>query len=223
VRHHSNAVPVVFVLVADPVRQGLIHSLSRPGGQSTGFTNFEFSIGGKWLELLMEIAPHVSHVTLLSNPGNPNADQFSQFIEREGRSVGIGVNTASVQSPAEIEASVVATVRRPGGGLITFPDSLTTIHRGLIIDLASRHKLPAIYPFRIFPADGGLVSYGLDFPELYRQAATYVDRVLRGEKPADLPVQAPTKFELVINIRTAKALGLSVPLTLQASADEVIE
>jgi putative ABC transport system substrate-binding protein len=223
VRQHSQTVPVVFVLVADPVRMGLIESLARPGGHTTGFTNFEFSIGGKWVDLLREIDPRLTHITLIANPSNPNAGQFSQFIETAGRAVAIEVMTASVRGPAEIEAAVTATAQKPGGGLIVFPDSLTTIHREPIIGLAARHRLPAVYPFRIFSSDGGLVSYGLDFPELYRQAATYVDRVLRGERPADLPVQAPTKFELVINLKTAKALGLIVPLTLQASADEVIE
>jgi putative ABC transport system substrate-binding protein len=223
VREHSQTVPVVFILVADPVRTGLVESLARPGGHATGFTNFEFSIGGKWLEMLREVDPGVRHVTLISHPGNPTAGQFAQHIEDVGRTVAINVNTASVHNPAEIEAAVVAAAQPRGGGLIVFPDSLATVHRDLIIALAERHNLPAVYPFRIFSAEGGLLSYGLDFPELYRQAAIYVDRILRGEKPADLPVQAPTRFELVVNLKTAKALGLTVPPTLLLRADEVIE
>ncbi|HEX9072429.1 MAG TPA: ABC transporter substrate-binding protein [Pseudolabrys sp.] len=223
VRQHSRTVFVVFVLVADPVRLGLVESLARPGGYATGFTNFEFPIGGKWLELLRELAPRLTHVTLIANPENPNAGQFSQFIERAGRSHAIAVSTASVHNQREIELAIAAAAQQPGGGLIIFPDALTIVHRGVIIDLAARHKLPAVYPFRILSTDGGLIAYGLDFPELYRQAANYVDRILRGEKPADLPVQAPAKFELVINLKTAKALGLTVPPALLTGADEVIE
>ncbi len=224
VRHHSKTVPVVFVFVADPVRTGVIESLARPGGYTTGFTNFEFTIGGKWLELLKEMDPRVTRAVLISHPGNPTAGRFAEFIEGVGRTAAVNVKTASVFNPAEIEAAIIAAAaQHPGCGLIVFPDSLTTVHRALIIDLAARHRLPAVYPFRIFPADGGLISYGLDFADGFRQAATYVDRILRGEKPADLPVQAPNKFELVINLKTAKALGLNVPLTLQAQADEVIE
>ena len=223
VQQHTRTVPVVFTLVADPVRLGLIESLSRPGANATGFTNFELSMGGKWLELAREIYPNLGHVTLLANPANPNATSFAQFIENAGRSVGIDVAAAYVRGPSEISKAIATAAEQPRGGLIAFPDSLTVVHRDVIIGQAAEHRLPAIYPFRIFPLSGGLLSYGLDFPELYRQAAVYVDRVLRGERPADLPVQAPTKYELVINLKTANALGLTVPLTLQASADEVIE
>jgi putative ABC transport system substrate-binding protein len=223
VRQHSRTVPVVFTLVADPVQMGLIGSLSRPGGYSTGFTNFEFAIGGKWLGLLKELDPRVRHVVVLANPANPNSIPFSQAVERAGRSIELPITTVMVRDAGAIEAAVETAAQQPGGGLIVLPDSLPLFHRDIIIGLSARHHLPAIYPFRVYALDGGLVSYGLDMPDIYRQAAVYVDRILRGEKPADLPVQAPNKFELVINMRTAKTLGITVPLTLQASADETIE
>jgi ABC-type uncharacterized transport system substrate-binding protein len=223
VQQHTRTVPVVFTLVADPVRLGLIQSLSRPGGHATGFTNFELSMGGKWLELVREINPSLRHVTLLANPANPAASSFVQFIENAGRSVGIQVAAAYVRGPSDMSKTIGATADQPNSGLLVFPDSLTVVHRDVIIEQAAQHRLPAIYPFRIFPLSGGLLSYGLDFPQLYRQAAVYVDRILRGEKPGDLPVQAPTKYELVINLKTAKALGLTVPLIMQMTADEVIE
>jgi putative tryptophan/tyrosine transport system substrate-binding protein len=223
VSKHSRTVPVVFVLAADPVKLGLIESLARPGGNATGFTNFEFSIGDKWLEILKGLYPQLKHVTLIANPDNLNIGQFSQFIERTGRSVALNIMTAPVRNPVEIEAAITTTAKEPDGALIIIPDSLPIVHRDLIIGLAARHRLPAIYPFRIFPSNGGLVSYGLDFNEVYRQGATYVARILEGEKPADLPVPAPNKFELVINVKTAKALGLEIPAKLLALADEVIE
>jgi putative ABC transport system substrate-binding protein len=223
VRQHSRTVPVIFTLVADPVEQGLIESLARPGGHATGFTNFDFSIGGKWLELLRDLEPRLTRVALIANPNNPNFTRFSQCIEDAGRSVGVDVATVTVRNAAEIEAAIKSFAQKPLGGLIILPDSLAVIHRNRIAGLAASHRLPAIYPFRIFPMNGGLISYGLDFPELYQQAAVYVDRVLRGTKPAELPVQAPTKFELVINLKTAKALGLTIPPSLLARADEVIE
>jgi putative ABC transport system substrate-binding protein len=223
VRQNSRTVPVVFILVSDPVQQGFIESLARPGGNTTGFTNFQFSIGGKWVDLLHQIDPRIKRLTLISNPLNPNAGPFAAFIENAGRSVSLEITTAQVTSPTEIETAVNQAATQPDGGLIVFPDSLTTIHRDIIIDLAARNRLPAIYPFRIFSVDGGLISYGLDFPQLYRDAATYADRILRGEKPADLPVQAPSKFELVINLKSAKTLGLAIPQSLLVAADVVIE
>ncbi len=223
VREHSRTIPVVFVLVADPVHLGLIESLARPGGHATGLTNFEFSIGGKWLELLKELSPRVGHVTFISNPANPNADSFSGFIASSGRSAGLDIVTASARNASDIALAITNAGRRSDAGLIIAPDSLTTIHRELIIGLAAHYRLPAIYPFRIFSTDGGLISYGLNFVEIYRQAAGYVDRILRGAQPADLPVQAPNKFELIINLKTAKALGLEIPPTLLGLADEVIE
>jgi putative ABC transport system substrate-binding protein len=158
-----------------------------------------------------------------SGPLNPNASLFSAFIENAGRLVSLEITTAQVTNPSEIQAAIDQAATQPGGSLIVVPDSLTTIHRHIIIDLAARNRLPAIYPFRIFSTDGGLISYGLDFPQLYRDAATYADRILRGEKPADLPVQAPSKFELVINLKAAKTLGLAIPQSLLVAADEVIE
>jgi putative ABC transport system substrate-binding protein len=223
VRQHSHSVPVVFTLVGDPVRTGMIESLARPGGNATGFTNFEFSIGGKWLGLLKEASPRLTHVTVIANPGNPTASPLARVIEDAGRAISITVATASVHGANDIQAAISADGQQEGGGLIVLPDSLAVVHSGLIIDLAERNRLPALYPFRNFAAKGGLLTYGLDIPEIYRQAADYVDRILKGEKPADLPVQAPTKFELVINLKTAKALGLDISPTLLAQADEVIE
>jgi putative ABC transport system substrate-binding protein len=171
----------------------------------------------------MELDPRVKRVVLIANPDNPNGAPFSRFIEASGRSVGIDVSTANVRNAADIEAAIVALAQQPDGGLIVFPDSLAVVHRELITRLVVTYRVPAVYPFGIFPKNGGLSSYGLDFPELYRQAAVYVDHILRGASPADLPVQAPTKFELVINLKAAKALGLTVPPTLLTRADEVIE
>jgi putative tryptophan/tyrosine transport system substrate-binding protein len=223
VRQHSLSVPVVFFGVADPVRNGFIESLARPGGHATGFTNFEFSIGGKWLELLRDASPRLTHVTVISNPANPTGVRFVPFIEDAGRSASIEVSAVPVRGAADIETAVARTAQRPRGGLIVLPDSLAVVHSELLVSLAERHRLPALYAFRVFAAKGGLLSYGLDYPEMYRQAADYVDRILRGSKPSDLPVQAPNKFELVINLKTAKTLGLEVPPTLLAHADEVIE
>jgi putative ABC transport system substrate-binding protein len=223
VREHSSTVPVVFVMVADPVRTGLIQSLARPGGYATGFTNFEFTIGGKWLELLKEVNPRVAHVTLISNPANPAADQFTQSMAATARSAGLDLVIASVRNAPDVAVAITSAGRQPDTGLIIVPDSLTTIHRELIIGLAAHYRLPAVYPFRFFPAEGGLISYGLDYPEVYRQAAVYVDRILRGAQPSDLPVQAPNKFELVVNLKTARALGIEVSTSLLLRADEVIE
>jgi putative ABC transport system substrate-binding protein len=223
VRHYTQSVPVVFILVADPVQMGLIKSLAQPGGHATGFTNFEFSIAGKWIELLRDLNAILQHVTFIMNPANPNSGQFSSFIERSGRSLSLDTVTAAVRGPADIEAAIIAASQRPNGGLVVHPDSLPVVHRELIIELAARHRIAAIYPFRIFCESGGLISYGLDFPELYRQAATYVNRILRGERPGDLPVQAPNKFELVINLKAAKALGLAITREFLLRADEVIE
>ena len=223
VRQHTHSVPVVFTMVADPVRTGMIESLARPGGHATGFTNFEFSVGGKWLELLKDIRPSLRHVTTIANPANPTADPLARFIEATGRSIDINVTTAAVRGANDIEAAVTIGGQQPEGGLIVLPDSLAVIHSERILALAERYRLPALYPFRTFAAKGGLLTYGLDIPEIYRQAAGYVDRILSGSRPSDLPVQAPNKFELVINLKTAKALGLTVPPALLARADEVIE
>jgi len=223
VRQHSQTVPVVFTLVGDPVRTGMIKSLARPGGNTTGFTNFEFTIGSKWLEMLKEISPQLNHVTIIANPDNPTANPLVRVIENAGRAISITVATASVHSANDIEIAISGKGQQPSGGLIVLPDSLAVVHSALIIDLAARNELPALYPFRTFAEKGGLLTYGLDIPAIYRQAADYVDRILKGEKPADLPVQAPTKFDLVINLKSAKALGLTIPPSLLATADEVIE
>ena len=218
-------IPIVFVGVSDPLGSGFVASIARPGGNATGFTNFEPSLTGKWLELLKEIAPGIERAAVIFNPKTAPGEGsfFLGPFESLARSLKVEPMAARVSDPAEIESAVTAIGREPGGGLIVMPDAFTTVHRQLIILLAARYALPAIYPYRYQAVDGGLLSYGVDTVDLLRRAAPYVDRILRGEKPADLPVQAPIKFELVINLRTAKVLGLTVPPTLLARADEVIE
>jgi putative tryptophan/tyrosine transport system substrate-binding protein len=223
VQKHSGAIPVVFMLVSDPVGLGLIQSLSRPGGQLTGFTNFEFSVGSKWVDLLKQIVPNISRIVLIANPGNPSSAAFSKQIEAAARSINFDARTVYVRDAVEIEGALRSAAEPPQAALITFPDFLPVVHRDLIVKLTNELRIPSIHPFRTFPTNGALMSYGLDFPELYRQAAAYVDRILRGSKPADLPVQAPNKFELVINLKTAKTLGIDVPPALLASADELID
>jgi putative ABC transport system substrate-binding protein len=223
VRQNDKNVPVVFVLVADPVKTGLIESLAHPGRNSTGITNFEFSIGGKWLDLLRQVDPRVTHITVISNPANPANLQFVQFIERVGASTAMTITTASVNNSAEIETAIRNTAQEPGGGLLVLGDGLLIVNGTLIADRAAQYRLPAVYPFRTYAAAGGLISYGLDISEVYRQAASYVNRILRGEKPGDLPVTAPNKFELVVNLKTAKALGLTISRDFLLVADEVIE
>lgn len=223
VRSHSGGIPVVFMLVADPVGLGLIQSLSHPGGELTGFTNFELSVGSKWVELLSQASPAVSTLVLIANPGNPTSTAFSRLIEASARSVKLEARTVYVRNAAEIEQAIRSAGGPQHAALMTLPDFLPVINRDLIVKLTNELRMPSIHPFRTFPVNGALMSYGLDFPELYRQAAVYVDRILRGIKPADLPVQAPNKFELVINLITAKALGVDVPAALLASADELIE
>jgi putative ABC transport system substrate-binding protein len=222
VRHHTKSIPVVFTLVADPARLGLIDSLARPGGHATGFTNFELSIGQKWLELIRDVSPRLARVTIINNPANP-ASQMSRPVEDAGRTLSIQVSTAFVRSANEIESAIQTAAQQPDTGIIVIPDSFAVVHSDLILRLAEHHRLPAIYPFRLFALKGGLLTYGLDIPEIYRQAGEYADRILRGAKPTDLPVQAPNKFELIVNLKTAKALGLEIPPTLLARADEVIE
>jgi putative ABC transport system substrate-binding protein len=223
VRRHSGGIPVVFMLVADPVGLGLIQSLSHPGGELTGFTNFELSVGSKWVELLSQARPAVSTLVLIANPGNPTSTAFSRLIEASARSVKLEARTVYVRNAAEIEQAIRSAGGPQHAALMTLPDFLPVINRDLIVKLTNELRMPSIHPFHTFPVNGALMSYGLDFPELYRQAAVYVDRILRGTKPADLPVQAPNKFELVINLITAKALGVDVPAALLASADELIE
>jgi putative ABC transport system substrate-binding protein len=216
--------PVVFVQVTDPVGEGLVANLAHPGGHLTGFTSFAFSIGTKWLETLKQVAPRVRRVGLLFNPETaPFADLFVRPMQAASSSFDIMLKLMGSRSFAEIETMVDAFAREPNGSLMVLPDLSAFNYRDAVIGLAARHRLPAVYPFRVFVASGGLLSYGTDTPDIYRRAASYVDRVLKGERPADLPVQAPTKYEFVINLKTAAALGLDVPPTLLALADEVIE
>jgi putative tryptophan/tyrosine transport system substrate-binding protein len=222
-QRETRTIPVVFALVAEPVAQGFVDSLARPGGNVTGLTNFEFSFAGKWLEALKEIEPRISRVLLMVNPGNSGASGLARFVEGIGPSYGVEMMTATVRTAAEIEAAVTDFGSGPDQAIIVLPDGLVVSNRELLIRLVNRSGIPVVFPFRIFTVDGGLLSWGLDFSGVYRQAATYVDRILRGSDPKDLPVQAPTKFELVINLKTAKALALKIPPTLLALADEVIE
>ncbi len=219
----ARAVPIVFMSVIDPVGAGFVASLAQPGGNATGFTIYEYSMSGKWLELLKEIAPHVSRVAVLRDPAV--ASGIGQFgaVQIVAPSLGVQVSPVDVRDAGEIERAVTAFARGSNGGLIVTAGALTISHRQPIIALAARHKLPAVYPARFHVTAGGLISYGPDLIDQFRRAAGYVDRILKGEKPADLPVQAPTKYELVVNLKTAKALGIDIPTTLLARADEVIE
>ena len=219
----TRSVPIVFVVVPDPVGAGNVDSLARPGGNATGFMSFEYGMGAKWLELLKQVQPSVTRVAVIRDPAiTAGAGQFGA-VQSVGPSVGVEVSPISARDAPEIERAIAAFARSSNGGLVVTQSALTTVHRDLIVTLAARHKLPAVYYERHFVTAGGLISYGPDFIDQHRQAATYVDRILKGEKPADLPVQAPTKFELVINLKTAKALGLTVPPSLISRADEVIE
>jgi ABC-type uncharacterized transport system substrate-binding protein len=219
----ARSIPIVFTQIGDPVGSGFVASMPHPGGNITGFTPAEFSMQGKKLEILKEVAPRVTRVAVLLNPEQiPQAGMW-RAIEDVAPTFRVQLTAAAVRDPAEIERAIDIFARESNGGLIVLPSGLTIVQRGLIIALAARHRLPAVYQYRQFVTDGGLMSYGNDLADQYRQAASYVDRILRGEKPGDLPVQQPTKFELVINLRTAKALGLTVPPTLLDRADEVIE
>ena len=219
----TRTVPIVFTQTPDPVGAGFVDSLARPGGNATGFTAFEYGISGKWLELLKEIAPRVTRAAILRDPAIPQG--LGQFgaIQSVAPSLGLEVSPVNVRDAGEIERAITAFARTANGGLILTGSGLAIVHRDLIITLAARYKLPAVYWLRLFVTAGGLISFGPDQIDPHRRAAGYVDRILKGEKPADLPVQAPTKYELVINLKTAKALGLTVPPSLLASANEVIE
>jgi putative ABC transport system substrate-binding protein len=220
----TRTVPVVFPTVVDPVGAGFIDSLARPGGNATGFLLFEYSLGGKWLELLKQIVPGVTRVALLRDPASPSGIGQFGAIQAVAPSLGVEISPLNVQRDAgEIERAIAAFARAPNGGLILTASGMSILHHDLIIKLAARHKLPAVYYERFFVAAGGLISYGPDRTDQFRKAAGYVDRILKGEKPADLPVEAPTKYELVINLKTAKALGLTVSPSLLSRADEVIE
>jgi ABC-type uncharacterized transport system substrate-binding protein len=216
-------VPIVFPVVADPVGAGFVDSLARPGGNATGFMSIEYSLSGKWLELLTQIAPNVTRAAVLRDPSQGSGTSQFAAIATAAPLLKVDVSPVNMRDAGEIERAVAAFARSSNGGLITTATAAANVHRDLIIKLAAQHKLPTVFYERSFVAAGGLISYGPNFADQFRRAAGYVDRVLRGEKPADLPVQAPTKYELVINLKTAKALGLDVPPTLLARADEVIE
>jgi putative ABC transport system substrate-binding protein len=222
-RQQTLSIPIVFVLIADPVGQGFVTNLARPEGNITGFTNFEFSMGGKWLQLLKECAPGVGAVAVVFDPNLPSWAPFLRSIESAAPPFGIRLTPVAVRDAADIERRLAAFAREPNGALIVLASPVTMQHRQSIIAATARYRLPAVYPFRVFTVNGGLISYGVDVPDLYKRAASYVDRILRGAKAAELPVQEPTKYELTINLKTAKALGLVVPPTLLARADEVIE
>jgi putative ABC transport system substrate-binding protein len=220
----TQSIPILFVNIVDPLGRGLISNMARPGGNVTGFLNFEFSMGGKWLELLEQMVPDVKRVALLFNPDTaPYAGSFMRVAAAAAPSFGVELIAAGVHDDSELERAVTDCAAKPAGGLIVLPDAFTTNHRELIVALAARHRLPAVYPLRVFAVSGGLISNGGDPIDIFHRAASYVDRILKGANPGDLPVQAPSKFELVINLKTANALGLTVPPMLLARADEVIE
>jgi putative ABC transport system substrate-binding protein len=221
----TGTIPIVFVQVSDPVGSGLVPSLAYPGGNMTGFTNLEYSISGKWLEALKEIAPQTKRVGLIFNPDTAPArgSYYLDTFQEAATTLKLKPSALPVQSEAEIKAAIAGLAREPGGAFAVMSDSFTAVHRDLIIALAAEHRLPAIYPFRFFAISGGLVSYGIDNIDLYQRAAGYVDRIFKGAKPADLPIQQPTKYELVVNLLTAKKIGIEVPENLLARADEVIE
>jgi putative ABC transport system substrate-binding protein len=222
VERETRMIPIVFA-AGDPVASGIVSRLDRPSGNITGFTNLEATLGGKWPELLSEIAPGLKRAAIMFNPDTSPAPAYMPSLEMAARSLNVVPITAHVHSDEEIEAAIIALGREPGGGLVVMGDVFTAVHRAPIILAAARNKVPAVYANSVFVRDGGLLSYGVDQVDPYRRAATYVDRILRGEKPADLPVQFPTKFEMVVNLKTAKALGLTVPQSILLSADEVIE
>jgi ABC-type uncharacterized transport system substrate-binding protein len=223
-QRQTKDIPVVFTMVTDPVGQGLIKSLAQPGANLTGFTNFEFSMGGKWLGLLKEVSPTVAHVAVLYHPQTaPYAASFLKPLQAGAAASSVQVQPAEIQDASDVERVIATLPTNSNRGLVVIPSVFMSEHRDLIVAAAARHAVPAIYPFRFFATAGGLIAYGADGVDLHSRAASYVDRILKGEKPAELPVQQPTKYELVINLRTARMLGLDVPATLLARADEVIE
>ena len=219
----SRSLPTVFVQVSDPVKLGFVASLARPGGNMTGFTTFEYPVGGKWLELLKDTAPGRTRVAVLLDPSNPSGLAYLQGVEAAAASLGVQLTHADVHNAADIERAISDFAQQPNGALVVAPTAATILHRNLIVTLAARHRLPAVYPYRFFASSGGFISYGVDLAEQYRQAAGYVDRILRGANPGELPVQLSSKFELVVNLKTAKALGLTIPEPFLQHADEVIE
>jgi putative ABC transport system substrate-binding protein len=222
-QRETRTIPIVFMGGGDPVANGIVPRLDRPGGNITGFGALEASLGGKWLELLSEIAPGLKRAAIMFNPNGFTVSSYMNSVETAARSLKVALITAPVHSDVEIETTIIALGREPGGGLVGMPGAFAGVHRASLILAAARNKVPAVYYLSIFARDGGLLSYGNDRVDSYRRAATYVDRILRGEKPRDLPVQLPTKFEMVVNLKTAKALGLTVPPSILLRATEVIE
>jgi ABC-type uncharacterized transport system substrate-binding protein len=222
-QRETRTIPIVFANVADPVASGIVARLNQPGGNTTGFAVYEASLGGKWLELLSEIVPGLKRAAIMFNPDTAPLSAFMPSFETAARSLKIVPSVAPVHGDVEIETAIIALGREPRGGLVVMPDSFMNVHRAPIILAAARNNVPAVYANSYFARDGGLLSYGVDQVDTFRRAASYVDRILRGEKPADLPVQLPTKFEMVLNLKTAKALGLTVPPSILLRADEVIE
>jgi putative tryptophan/tyrosine transport system substrate-binding protein len=219
----TSTIPIVFALIVDPVGEGFIKSLAQPGGNITGFTSFEYPLSGKWLESLKEIAPSVRQVLAINHSENVTGAGYLRALEGAGSATGVKLIAAQVRDAAEIEQAIATMARQSNGGLIILPSALAQVNREMITKVTAQHRLPTVYPFRYFVATGGLMSYGVDTVDVFLRSASYIDRVLKGEKPAALAVQQPTKFELTINLKTAKALGLTVPPTLLARADEVIE
>jgi putative ABC transport system substrate-binding protein len=224
VLRETHTIPIVFTLVTDPVSQGVVESTTRPGSTITGFTTSEPTIGGKWVEVLKEIAPHTTRATVIFNPDTaPYYPLYMRSVEAAGASFAVQTSKAPVRSPIEIETAISELAREPDGAVISMSETFVTIHRDLIIALAARYRLPAVYPFPFEVKEGGLIAYGVDLSEINRRAASYVDRILKGKKPTDLPLQSPTKYELAINLNTAKVLGLNVPSSLLVRATAVIE
>ena len=223
-RRHTSTIPIVFVDVVDPVGLGYVESLPHPRGNITGFTNYDPPMASKWLEMLTQLTPPVVRAAILFNPATAtSAGPMVPAVENAARSFGIAARASPCRDDPEIEAMMVVLAGEEHGGLLVLPDNFNSLHRDVIVALANRYRLPAVYPYRYFAADGGLMFYGVDEADLFHRSADYVDRILKGTKPADLPVQAPTKFELVINLKTAKALGMTIAPSLLATADEVIE
>jgi len=222
IRQARRGIPIVFVQAVDPVGVGYVTRLTRPGGDATGFIQFEYTLAGKWLQLLKDVAPGTTRAAILREPGTAGIGQWA-VIQAAASPLAVELTSIDTRDPAEIERGLLAFASEPNGGLIIAVSSTASVNRKLIIALAAKHRLPAVFPYRYYAADGGLVSYGPDLVDQFRQAAGYVDRILKGEKPGELPVQAPTKYQLTINLKTAKALGLIVPPSVLARADEVIE
>ena len=219
----TRSLPIVFVQVPDPVKLGFAKSLARPGGNITGFTTYEYSMGGKWIELLKDTAPRTIRVAVIADPANPSHPEYVQALEASASSLNVHVTIASLRGAAAIEAAIDEFARQPNGALVVLPCAPAILYRDLIISLAARHRLPAVYPYRFFASSGGFMSYGIDLADTYRRAASYIDLILKGAKPGELPVQLSAKFELVVNLKTGKALGLTIPEPFLQLADEVIE